>query len=187
MFRSWICLKSNAVFWFWDSNCLHREHNSSIDLKKNLKKNPGNHDSWTEFFQNIDRWNENSVKYFTLNILNKTYTSNKVTLHLLKVNPMMLSENLQKKNHRCTPLILFSKSINYNNSLKKIKLMAKLYIHVNYKYCTIKTYEDWVTLMYPPLIQAFCFMFLYAEMQGIKHLLTKFWMMIFLFQIGVCL
>lgn len=48
-----------------------------------------------EFFQNIDRWNENSVKYFTLNILNKTY--NKVTLHLLKVNPMMLSENLQKK------------------------------------------------------------------------------------------
>lgn len=54
-----------------------------------------------------------------------------------------------------------------------------MYIHVNYKYCTIKTYEDWVTLMYPPLIQAFCFMFLYAEMQGIKHLLTKFWMMIF--------
>lgn len=52
--------------------------------------------------------------------------------------------------------------------------MAKLYMHVNYKYCTIKTYEDWVTLMYPPLIQAFCFMFLYAEMQGIKHLLTKF-------------
>lgn len=47
--------------------------------------------------------------------------------------------------------------------------MAKLYIHVNYKYCTIKTYEDWVTLMYPPLIQAFCFMFLYAEMQGIKN------------------
>lgn len=153
--------------------------------RKTLKRIPVTMILELKFFQNIDRWNENSVKYFTLNILNKTY--NKVTLHLLKVNPMMLSENLQKKNHRCTSLILFSKSINYNNSLKKIKLMAKLYMHVNYKYCTIKTYEDWVTLMYPPLIQAFCFMFLYAEMQGIKHLLTKFWMMIFLFQIGVCL
>lgn len=180
MFRSWICLKATAVFFGFEIQTVYIE---SIILqltqRKTIKRIPVTMILELNFFQNIDRWNENSVKYFTLNISNKTY--NKVTLHLLKVNPMMLSENLQKKNHRCTPLILFSKSINYNNSLKKIKLMAKLYIHVNYKYCTIKTYEDWVTLMYPPLIQAFCFMFLYAEMQGIKHLLTKFWMMIFFY------